>query len=69
MIDYKGMIATIKKIEKFEKIASDKSQMEKNVHLQLAMQKLASECESWSNTLKGQAELVTNGLISTVLRD
>lgn len=68
-IDYDGIIEIIRQIEKFQKTASDKSQMEKNVHLQLALRKLSMTCDIWSKDFASMADQVTNGLIKSVLKD
>lgn len=68
MVDYKCMINTIKEIKKFEDMAS-KSSMDKRVHTQLAMLKLADEFETWAISMRFNANLITKGLVRSVLKD
>ncbi len=63
------MINLIKKIEKFEKSAKDKSPLEQKIHLQLALQKLSRTYDAWAKHFIVMADLINEGLIRSVLRD
>lgn len=63
------MIKIIKQVEKFEKSAANKSQLERKIHLQLALQKLSRTYDAWSKNFTEMAHIINEGLIQTVLRE